>query len=76
MRIAPWFFYARKGICRGKMKERRYSGPSFAALLSIAFILLKLCGVIGWKWVWVVSPLWIVLAIYLLLALVIALANG
>jgi hypothetical protein len=23
------------------------------------FIVLKLCGVITWKWVWVLAPLWI-----------------
>ena len=28
-------------------------------LLTVAFIVLKLCGVISWSWVWVLSPLWI-----------------
>lgn len=28
-------------------------------LLQIAFIVLKLCGVINWTWVWVLSPMWI-----------------
>ena len=31
----------------------------FAAVLTIVFITLKLCDVIDWSWVWVVSPLWI-----------------
>ena len=31
----------------------------FAGLLTIAFIVLKLTGIINWKWVWVLSPLWI-----------------
>ena len=35
------------------------SGISFTAALTIAFIILKLCGVISWSWVWVVSPIWI-----------------
>ena len=32
-------------------------GISFSGLLTIVFIVLKLCGVIGWNWFWVLSPL-------------------
>jgi hypothetical protein len=35
------------------------NGISFAGLLTIVFITLKLCGVIHWFWLWVLSPLWI-----------------
>ena len=28
-------------------------------LLTVLFIGLKLCNVITWSWVWVLSPLWI-----------------
>lgn len=31
----------------------------FTILLTIAFIVLKLCGVISWRWLWVLAPLWI-----------------
>lgn len=31
----------------------------FVILLTIAFIVLKLCEVISWSWWWVLSPLWI-----------------
>ena len=34
------------------------SGAGFTTLLGIAFIILKLCGVIDWPWVWVLCPLW------------------
>ena len=30
-----------------------------AALLTVAFVVLKLCNVIEWSWWWVISPLWI-----------------
>ena len=33
-------------------------GIGFFGLLGIVFITLKLCGVIGWSWWWVTSPLW------------------
>jgi hypothetical protein len=29
----------------------------FTALLTIAFIVLKLCGVIEWSWLWILSPM-------------------
>jgi len=28
-------------------------------ILGIVFIILKLCGVINWSWLWVLSPFWI-----------------
>jgi len=31
----------------------------FASLLTIAFIVLKLTGVIHWSWWWVLSTIWI-----------------
>ena len=35
------------------------NGVGFCGLLTIAFIVLKLCGIIDWSWVWVLAPLWI-----------------
>jgi len=32
---------------------------SFATLLTVAFIVLKLTNYITWSWLWVFSPLWI-----------------
>ena len=34
-------------------------GIGFLGALGIAFIVLKLTGVIGWSWWWVLAPLWI-----------------
>lgn len=34
-------------------------GIGFVGLLTIVFIILKLCNVITWSWLWVISPLWI-----------------
>ena len=39
------------------------NGIGFVGLLQIVFITLKLLGVIGWSWLWVLSPVWISLAI-------------
>ena len=32
-------------------------GSGFCSLLTIAFIVLKLCNVISWSWFWVCFPL-------------------
>jgi len=34
-------------------------GAGLATILLVVFIVLKLCGVIAWSWLWVLSPLWI-----------------
>lgn len=31
---------------------------SFIKMLQVAFIVLKLCGVIDWSWLWVTAPFW------------------
>lgn len=48
-------------------------GIGFAGLLTIVFIVLKLCKIINWSWVWVLSPIWIsaILATLLLVILII-----
>ena len=33
--------------------------PGSTILLTIVFIILKLYNVIGWSWIWVLSPIWI-----------------
>lgn len=39
------------------------SGVSILELLTVAFIILKLCHVIDWSWWWVLAPTWIPLAL-------------
>ena len=41
-----------------RMKEKR-SGLTLADLFLVAFVVLKLCGLINWSWWWVLSPIWI-----------------
>lgn len=56
------------------MREKQTTvsgGIGFIGLLTIAFIVLKLLGIITWSWVWVLSPIWIdaILVIVLLVVL-------
>ena len=42
-------------------------GIGFTGLLTLVFIVLKLCNVITWNWWWVLSPLWISAGLTLLI---------
>lgn len=48
-------------------KNVNVKGTGFCSLLTIAFIVLKLCGVISWSWVWVLAPMWISIALTILI---------
>lgn len=50
-------------------------GIGFCGLLAIAFIVLKLMGVIKWSWLWVLSPLWLPTAIVIIIAIIIAILK-
>jgi hypothetical protein len=45
-------------------------GIGFVGLLTITFIVLKLCKVIAWSWWWVLSPIWIVGGLALIIILI------
>lgn len=47
-------------------------GVSFTGLLTIVFIVLKLCNVIDWNWFWVLSPIIFGIAISLLIIFIAA----
>ena len=49
----------------------RNGGMGVATLLTIVFIVLKLCGVIDWSWFWVLSPV-IFSTIFTLIFIVVA----
>ena len=48
-------------------KERISVSFSGTSLLSVAFIVLKLCNVIDWSWWWVLAPIWIPIALVVIL---------
>ena len=57
-------------------KNTNKGGVGFCGLLTIAFIVLKLCHVIEWSWVWVLSPIWIVLAIVVVIAVLLVITKN
>ena len=52
-------------------KTETGTGLGFAEALALLFIGLKLCGVIDWPWLWVLSPIWITLCLLGALALLV-----
>ena len=48
----------------------------FFELLTIAFIVLKLCNVIEWSWIWVLSPIWIPCVVVIIILLVIGIITS
>ena len=52
-------------------KEKTTTGGiGFFGLLTIAFIVLKLCNIITWSWIWVLAPLWISVSLSLVFLIV------
>lgn len=41
------------------MKNDAQGGMTFTGALTLIFIVLKLCKVVTWSWLWVLSPIWI-----------------
>lgn len=52
------------------MKESSLGLPT---ILFLIFLVLKLCKVIKWSWLWVFSPLWISAIIWLIVFIILCL---
>ena len=57
------------------MSENNSSAASSAiglpTLLTVVFVVLKLCHVIDWSWWWVLSPIWIEIVLSLIFLIVV-----
>ena len=49
------------------------SGIGFFGLLQLVFIVLKLCGIIHWSWIWILMPTLLPITLILVVCLVIVL---
>lgn len=62
------------------MKENNNNGCGLVlfglvGILTIVFVVLKLCKVIAWAWIWILSPLWI-WAILMIAIIILAIVAG
>ena len=59
------------------MNDKQTSnGIGFTGLLTIVFIILKLCNIIAWSWWWVLSPLWISAILWVILVVIVLFVGG
>lgn len=54
------------------MENKTSSGIGFCGLLTLVFIVLKLCKIINWSWWWVLSPAWASAILTIVLVFIIA----
>ena len=54
-----------------KKEEIYYTGSKLSYMLGTAFIILKLCHVIDWAWIWVLAPFWAPFALIIIIALIV-----
>jgi len=54
----------------GNLAGASGGGCGFAGLLTIAFVILKLCKVIDWSWIWVLSPIWISFILFIIILII------
>lgn len=57
------------------MENNASGGIGFCGLLTIVFIVLKLCGVISWSWIWVLAPLWVSVIPLIIVLLIFAICS-
>lgn len=52
------------------MEDNKSNSLDFPKALTIALIVLKLCGVITVSWIWVISPLWIAMILTVIFSVI------
>ena len=52
-------------------KKNNNSGIGLTTVLFLIFLVLKLCKIINWSWLWIFSPLWIGSILWILIYLII-----
>ena len=51
-------------------KKKGINDMSIVDLLTVAFVVLKLVGVITWPWVWVLAPIWICILFWMIVGVI------
>ncbi len=57
-------------MARYQNNNNSSGGLGLGGVLTVVFVVLKLCGLIDWSWWWVLSPVWISFAIIIVIVLV------
>lgn len=57
------------------MSKSTSSGIGVVSVLGVAFVVLKLCGVINWSWWWVLAPFWGQVVIVVVILLIVGICS-
>ena len=52
------------------------AGAGLPTLLTVAFVVLKLVGVIDWSWIWVVAPTWIAIVLGIIIVSIVVIVDA
>lgn len=55
--------------------DNKSRGVGISTVIGIVFVILKLCGLIDWSWVWVLCPFWLPVVLILLVILLAAIKG-
>jgi hypothetical protein len=66
----------RKDVSHTTVKRTIHFDLGPFLLVFLAFLILKLCGVIDWSWWWVLSPLWLMPVVLVSMILVYILLHA
>jgi hypothetical protein len=58
-------------MIKNQNDNKSSGGLGLGGVLTIIFVVLKLCGLIDWSWVWVLSPTWISIGLAIVVFLVV-----
>lgn len=58
-------------MSKNKIQQSGGGGISFIGLLTIVFIVLRLCSIIQWSWLWVLAPTWIPLLLFIIVLIIV-----
>ncbi len=50
--------------------KSKSDGIGFFGALTLIFIILKLCGIINWSWIWVLAPSWIPIILVIVIIII------
>ena len=50
--------------------EEKGGGVGVLAVVGIVFIILKLCKLINWSWIWVLAPFWAPTALVIIIIVI------
>lgn len=55
---------------------KKSGGIGIVGILTVVFIVLKLCGLISWSWIWVLSPIWISASLSIAILIIVTVVSA